>query len=184
MQWLSDLVAYLLRDGLGLDMNSRSVESVHFFIYDVIKIFTLLSVLIYSTSYVQSYFPPERTRRILGQRTGLGANTLAALLGTLTPFCSCSSIPLFIGFTGAGLPLSIRPGGATQPVARRARKQWRELLNHTTRFGRTAQAPERLVYLEACPVNESNGIRNAFAMAPKVWASPINNVRATISCSL
>ena len=107
MQWLSDLVAYLLRDGLGLDMASRTVASVHFFVYDVVKIFLLLSVLIFSISYVQSYFPPERTRRILGQRQGIGANTLAALLGTLTPFCSCSSIPLFIGFTSAGLPLSV-----------------------------------------------------------------------------
>jgi len=107
MQWLSDLVTQLLRDGLGLDMTTRLAGSVHFFIYDVIKIFILLSVLIYSISNVQSYFPPERTRRILGQRQGLGANTLAALLGTLTPFCSCSSIPLFIGFTSAGLPLSI-----------------------------------------------------------------------------
>ncbi|WP_223420981.1 permease [Tateyamaria pelophila] len=107
MQWLSDLVTWVLADGLGLDMTSRVAGSVHFFIYDVIKIFILLSVLIFSISYVQSYFPPERTRRILGQRQGLGANTMAALLGTLTPFCSCSSIPLFIGFTSAGLPLAV-----------------------------------------------------------------------------
>ncbi|WP_299691805.1 permease [uncultured Tateyamaria sp.] len=107
MQWLSDFVTWVLADGFGLDMTSRVAGSVHFFIYDVIKIFILLSVLIFSISYVQSYFPPERTRRILGQRQGLGANTLAALLGTLTPFCSCSSIPLFIGFTSAGLPLSV-----------------------------------------------------------------------------
>lgn len=107
MQWLSDLVTWVLRDGLGLDMASRTAGSVHFFIYDVIKIFILLSVLIFVISYVQSFFPPERTRRILGQRQGVGANTLAALMGTLTPFCSCSSIPLFIGFTSAGLPLSV-----------------------------------------------------------------------------
>lgn len=107
MQWLSDLVTWLLGDGMGLDMTSRVVGSIHFFIYDVFKIFILLSVLIFSISYVQSYFPPERTRRILGQRRGFGANTSAALLGTLTPFCSCSSIPLFIGFTSAGLPLSV-----------------------------------------------------------------------------
>ncbi|PJN96184.1 hypothetical protein CNY89_04070, partial [Amaricoccus sp. HAR-UPW-R2A-40] len=81
--------------------------SVQFFVYDVVKIFILLSTLIFAISWVQSYFPPERTRRILGGRTGLGANTLAALLGTITPFCSCSSIPLFIGFTAAGLPLAI-----------------------------------------------------------------------------
>jgi len=107
MQWLSDLVTHILRDGLGLDMSTRIAGSIHFFIYDVIKIVILLAVLIFCISYVQSYFPPERSRRILGQRRGLGANTLAALLGTLTPFCSCSSIPLFIGFTSAGLPLSV-----------------------------------------------------------------------------
>lgn len=107
MQWLSDLVAFVLRDGFGMDMASRTAGSIHFFVYDVIKIFILLSVLIFAISYVQSYFPPERTRRILGQRRGVGANTLAALLGTLTPFCSCSSIPLFIGFCSAGLPLSV-----------------------------------------------------------------------------
>jgi uncharacterized membrane protein YraQ (UPF0718 family) len=107
MQWLSDLVVYLLRDGLGLDLSSRFGGSIHFFIYDVIKIFILLSVLIFSTSYIQSYFPPERTRRILGKYQGVGANIIAALLGTITPFCSCSSIPLFIGFTSAGLPLGV-----------------------------------------------------------------------------
>lgn len=107
MQWLSDLVTWLVRDGFGLDPSSQVGGSVHFFIYDVIKIFILLAVLIFSISYVQSYFPPERTRRILGQRQGLGANALAALLGTITPFCSCSSIPLFIGFTSAGLPLAV-----------------------------------------------------------------------------
>ncbi len=107
MQWLSDLVTLMLRDGFGMDMASRVGGSIHFFIYDVIKIFILLSVLIFAISYVQSYFPPERTRRILGKRQGVGANTLAALLGTITPFCSCSSIPLFIGFTSAGLPLAV-----------------------------------------------------------------------------
>ncbi|MCZ4354570.1 permease [Roseovarius aestuarii] len=107
MQWLSDLVTLLVRDGFGLDPASQIGGSIHFFIYDVIKIFILLSVLIFAISYVQSYFPPERTRRILGQRSGLGANILAALLGTITPFCSCSSIPLFIGFTSAGLPLAV-----------------------------------------------------------------------------
>lgn len=107
MEWLSDLVTWILRDGLGMEMTSRVAGSVHFFIYDFVKIFILLSFLIFAISYVQSFFPPERTRRILGQRQGLGANTLAALLGTLTPFCSCSSIPLFIGFTSAGLRLSV-----------------------------------------------------------------------------
>lgn len=107
MQWLFDLVTRLVRDVLGLDPASQIGGSVHFFIYDVIKIFILLSVLIFSISYVQSYLPPERTRRILGQRKGIGANILGALLGTITPFCSCSSIPLFIGFTSAGLPLGV-----------------------------------------------------------------------------
>jgi len=107
MQWLADLVAILVRDGFGLDIEGRIGGSVHFFLYDVVKIFILLCVLIFCISYAQSYFPPERTRRILGGRTGMGANVVAALLGTVTPFCSCSSIPLFIGFTGAGLPLAV-----------------------------------------------------------------------------
>jgi len=107
MQWLSDLVTVIVRDGFGLDTNNQIGGSIHFFIYDVAKIFILLSVLIFSISYVQSYFPPERTRRILGQRQGFTANAIAALLGTITPFCSCSSIPLFIGFTSAGLPLAV-----------------------------------------------------------------------------
>ena len=106
MQWLSDLVTWAVT-ALGLDPATRIGGSVHFFVYDVVKIFILLSVLIFAISYVQSYFPPERSRRILGRRTGIGANTLAALLGTMTPFCSCSSIPLFIGFTAAGLPLGV-----------------------------------------------------------------------------
>lgn len=107
MQWLSDSVTFLLQDLLKLDLSGRVGGSIHFFIYDVIKIFILLSVLIFVISYIQSYFPPERTRRILGQRKGIVANTMAALLGTITPFCSCSSIPLFIGFTSAGLPLAV-----------------------------------------------------------------------------
>jgi uncharacterized membrane protein YraQ (UPF0718 family) len=106
MQWLSDLVAAGVQ-AVGLDPASRIGGSVHFSVYDVIKIFILLSVLIFAISYVQSYFPPERTRRILGGRSGIGANVLGALLGTITPFCSCSSIPLFIGFTAAGLPLGV-----------------------------------------------------------------------------
>ena len=86
---------------------TRLGGSIHFFIYDVIKIFILLSVLIFSISYVQSFFPPERTRKILGRYNGFSANILGALLGTVTPFCSCSSIPLFIGFTSAGLPIGV-----------------------------------------------------------------------------
>ncbi|PTM41521.1 permease [Bosea sp. 124] len=106
MEWLSDLVAYLLA-ATGLDVATPVGASLHFFIYDVIKIFILLSVLIFAISWVQSYFPPERTRRILGGYSGIGANVIGALLGTITPFCSCSSIPLFIGFTAAGLPLGV-----------------------------------------------------------------------------
>ena len=91
----------------GLDPASRIGGSVQFFFYDVLKIMALLGVLIMMISYIQSYFPPERTRKILGRFHGIGANIIAALLGTVTPFCSCSSIPLFIGFTGAGLPLGV-----------------------------------------------------------------------------
>ena len=107
MDWLAWLVRTLLEDGFGLDTGNRVGASLHFFIYDVIKIFILLAVLIFSISWLQSYFPPERTRRILGDMRGLQAKLTGALLGTLTPFCSCSSIPLFIGFTSAGLPLGV-----------------------------------------------------------------------------
>ena len=107
MQWLSDVVKWLTEDVFGLSVGERIGGSVHFFIYDTIKIFILLSVLIFTISYIQSYFPPERTRRILGRFKGVGANILGALLGTITPFCSCSSIPLFIGFTRAGLPIGV-----------------------------------------------------------------------------
>lgn len=107
MQWLSDLVRQLVEQGMGLPVSGRIGGSVHFFIYDTVKIFILLAVLIFAISYVQSHFPPERTRRILGRFTGVRGNVLAALLGTVTPFCSCSSIPLFIGFTSAGLPIGV-----------------------------------------------------------------------------
>jgi len=107
MEWLYELVRLLVENVFGLSMQERLGGSVHFFIYDVIKIFILLSVLIFGISYIQSYFPPERTRKILGRFDGLSANILGALLGTVTPFCSCSSIPLFIGFTGAGLPIGV-----------------------------------------------------------------------------
>ena len=106
MKWLNALIGNLLT-ALGLDISSRIGGAVQFFLYDTIKIFVLLSVLIFVISYIQSYFPPERTKKILCRFHGIGANTLAALLGTVTPFCSCSSIPLFIGFTGAGLPLGV-----------------------------------------------------------------------------
>ena len=107
MQWLSDLITLLTENVFGLDTDGRLGGSVHFFLYDTIKIFILLGVLIFIISYVQSHFPPERTKKILGRMNGIGANILGALLGTVTPFCSCSSIPLFIGFTGAGLPLGV-----------------------------------------------------------------------------
>lgn len=105
MEWLFNLVTRLVEDVFGLNIESKLGASVHFFIYDVIKIFILLSVLIFGISYIQSFFPPERTKKILGRFNGITANILAALLGTVTPFCSCSSIPLFIGFTSAGLPI-------------------------------------------------------------------------------
>jgi hypothetical protein len=106
MEWLSDLVK-LIVESAGLSISTKIGASIHFFIYDVIKIFILLSVLIFCISYIQSFFPPERTRRILGGFSGITANILGALLGTITPFCSCSSIPLFIGFTNAGLPIGV-----------------------------------------------------------------------------
>jgi uncharacterized membrane protein YraQ (UPF0718 family) len=107
MEWLSTLVTLLVEQGFGLSTKENLGGSIHFFIYDVVKIFILLSVLIFAISYVQSFFPPERTRKILGRFNGVTANILAALLGTVTPFCSCSSIPLFIGFTNAGLPIGV-----------------------------------------------------------------------------
>jgi uncharacterized membrane protein YraQ (UPF0718 family) len=107
MEWLSNLVTLLVEQGLGLSTKENLGGSIHFFIYDVAKIFILLSVLIFAISYIQSFFPPERTRKILGRFNGFTANILAALLGTVTPFCSCSSIPLFIGFTNAGLPIGV-----------------------------------------------------------------------------
>ena len=107
MEWLSNLIKWLVQDVFGLNVSERLGGSIHFFLYDTIKIFILLSVLIFVISYIQSHFPPERTRKILGRFHGVGANTLGALLGTVTPFCSCSSIPLFIGFTSAGLPIGV-----------------------------------------------------------------------------
>ncbi len=107
MVWLNDLVGLFVKDVFGLPLDGRAGASVQFFIYDTIKIFVLLSTLIFIISYVQSFFPPERTRKILGRFSGVGANTVGALLGTITPFCSCSSIPLFIGFTSAGLPVGV-----------------------------------------------------------------------------
>lgn len=106
MAWLNTLMEKVLTLG-GVDIAKPMGGSLQFFLYDTAKILILLSVLIYGISYIQSYFPPERTKRILGRFHGLTANTLAALLGTVTPFCSCSSIPLFIGFTRAGLPLGV-----------------------------------------------------------------------------
>jgi len=103
---LNDLIAKMLAS-FGLDMANRWVGSLQFFLYDVIKITVLLCVLIFFISYIQSFFPPERSKKILGRFRGLGANTIAALLGTVTPFCSCSSVPLFLGFTSAGLPLGV-----------------------------------------------------------------------------
>ena len=106
MKWLNGLVQNLLTL-LGIDVTSRLGGSISFFIYDVIKISILLFVLVFIISYVQSYFPPEKSKKIMGRFKGLGVRIIGALLGTVTPFCSCSSIPLFMGFTTAGLPLGV-----------------------------------------------------------------------------
>ena len=106
MKWLNVLIGRFL-SALGLDTASRIGGSVQFFVYDVIKIIILLCMLIFIISYIQSFFPPERSRKILGRFRGIGANIVGALLGTVTPFCSCSSIPIFMGFTSAGLPLGV-----------------------------------------------------------------------------
>lgn len=106
MKWLNEIIGSGLT-ALGMEVSNRWVGSARFFLYDVIKITILLCALIFIISYIQSYFPPERSKKILGRFHGLGANSVAALLGTVTPFCSCSSIPLFIGFTSAGLPIGV-----------------------------------------------------------------------------
>lgn len=106
MKWLNTVIGNAITS-FGLDINGRLGGSIQFFLYDTVKIFILLSVLIFIISYIQSHFPPERTKKILGRFHGIAANSLAALLGTVTPFCSCSSIPLFIGFSSAGLPVGV-----------------------------------------------------------------------------
>lgn len=106
MAWLKRLIGAGL-SACGLDISNRLGSSIRFFLYDFVKIMLLLGFLILLISYIQSYFPPERSKKILGRFRGIGANCIAALLGTVTPFCSCSSIPLFIGFTSAGLPLGV-----------------------------------------------------------------------------
>ncbi|MGL5050685.1 MAG: permease [Fusobacteriaceae bacterium] len=107
MTWLSSWAEYFVVNILGLSMDTMIGGALQFFIYDTIKIFILLGVLIFGISYIQSFFPPERTKKILGRFKGVTGNTIGALLGTITPFCSCSSIPLFIGFTSAGLPIGV-----------------------------------------------------------------------------
>ena len=107
MQWLSDFVWYVLINYFHAEQNSNWWSSAHFFFYDTIKITILLVTLIYLISYIQSYFPPEKTKRILTHFDGFTGNIIAALLGTVTPFCSCSSVPIFIGFTRAGLPVGM-----------------------------------------------------------------------------
>ncbi len=104
LRWLNSSIGFLL-DSIGIDTKTRFGGSLQFFLYDSIKIFILLGILIFTISYIQSYFPPERAKEILRNKSGLKSNIFASLLGTVTPFCSCSSIPLFIGFTSVGLPL-------------------------------------------------------------------------------
>ena len=106
MKWLNDFIGFLL-SSFGLDTDSAVVSAIRFFLYDVIKIVILLCVLVFVISFIQSYFPPERSKKIMGRFHGIGANIVGALLGTVTPFCSCSSIPIFMGFTSAGLPLGV-----------------------------------------------------------------------------
>ncbi len=105
--WLDNLVRYLVINIFNLDMNSSLGSSIHFFIYDVIKIIILLSIMIFLISYIRSFFPPEKTKKILEKFKGISANIMASLLGIVTPFCSCSSVPLFIGFVEAGIPLGV-----------------------------------------------------------------------------
>ena len=107
MLWLNNMAGYLVSKVFNISLDSKLGGALQFFIYDTIKIFILLGVLIFGISYIQSFFPPERTKKLLGRFNGITGNTLAALLGTITPFCSCSSIPLFIGFTSAGLPIGV-----------------------------------------------------------------------------
>lgn len=106
MNWLNEVIGNII-SSFGLDVQGKVGASAQFFLYDTIKIMVLLGFLIFAISYIQSYFPPERSKKVLGRFHGIGANFVAALLGTVTPFCSCSSIPLFIGFTSAGLPLGV-----------------------------------------------------------------------------
>lgn len=106
MHWLKELIQNLL-ELTGISAQSIAGGMWNFFFYDLIKIFILLSVLIFGISYIQSYFPPERSKKLLGRFRGLKGNVIGALLGTVTPFCSCSSIPIFMGFTSAGLPLGV-----------------------------------------------------------------------------
>lgn len=106
MEWLNTLIGNAL-ELFGLELTSKTGSVLHFFIYDTIKISVLLIALIFIISFIQTYFPPERTKKILSRYNGISGNIIAALLGTVTPFCSCSSIPIFIGFTNAGLPLGM-----------------------------------------------------------------------------
>lgn len=106
MKWLNDIIGFLL-SSFGLDTDSAVFSAIRFFLYDVIKIVVLLCFLVFVISFIQSYFPPERSKKIMGRFHGIGANIVGALLGTVTPFCSCSSIPIFMGFTSAGLPLGV-----------------------------------------------------------------------------
>ena len=106
MKWINNLVGNLL-EFIGLDLKTTLGGALQFFVYDTIKIVILLCFLIFIISYIQSYFPPERTKKILGKFNGIKGNIMGALLGTITPFCSCSSIPIFIGFVSSGMPMGV-----------------------------------------------------------------------------
>ncbi|MCK5128638.1 MAG: permease, partial [Clostridiales bacterium] len=106
-KWLDNLITLLVQDVFNLDITTKLGSSVHFFFYDVIKIIILLAVMIFTISYIRSYFPPEKTKKVLSKFSGIKGNILASLLGIVTPFCSCSSVPLFIGFVEGGVPLGL-----------------------------------------------------------------------------
>ena len=134
MAWLNELVGQIVVQFVGLNLSSRVGGSLQFFIYDSIKILTLLVVLVFIVAYIQSYFPPERAKKILGRFNGFSGSLIAALLGVVTPFCSCSSVPIFIGFTRAGLPISLTFAFLIASISegRRSSSCWMPLIKFST----------------------------------------------------